>query len=176
MNTLETTVTYLEMCDRPDSIPATMNRPGESLVEIDECTTSFYLYLYTEVGRTYHWVERRRWPKERLKAVLDDPNVRIWLLLVHGCPAGYFELARSNGDAVEIAYFGLLPEFVGRGLGRRLLEVAIGHAWSWSPSTARVWLHTCTLDAPQALPNYVARGFRIYKTDVEVIETIDDAS
>jgi GNAT superfamily N-acetyltransferase len=148
--------------------------PRVALVEVRNCTNSFYLYLYTEVGRQYHWVERRRWSRDRLRAVLDDPNVRIWVLLYDGCPAGYFELARDQEDGVEVAYFGLLPEFLGRGLGRHLLTTAVETAWSLEPRPSRVWLHTCTLDAAQALPNYVARGFVPYKTDEEVIETIDE--
>jgi GNAT superfamily N-acetyltransferase len=135
-------------------------------------TVSFYRYLYNEVGRQYHWVERRRWSDERLAHYLDDPRIRIWLLQVEGCPAGYFELESNDDGAVQIAYFGLLPEFVGRGLGRFLLEEAARTAWSLGAS--RVWLHTCTLDNPAALPNYESRGFVRYAVDTETIETIDE--
>jgi GNAT superfamily N-acetyltransferase len=78
--------------------------------------------------------------------------------------AGYYELRRDDEDGVEIAYFGLLPEFIGRGLGGALLTNAIEEAWRMS-SVSRVWVHTCTLDHPGALGNYQARGMVIYKQE-----------
>lgn len=174
MTSLTTTVTYLEMTAPSDLVARRVEDPRVTLVEVRGCTNSFYLYLYTEVGRQYHWVERRRWSAERLAAQLADPSVRIWVLTYDGCPAGYVELQRDAEGGVEIAYFGLLPEFLGKGLGKHLLTVAVETAWSLDPTPDRVWLHTCTLDAPQALPNYVGRGFRIYKTEEEVIETIEE--
>jgi GNAT superfamily N-acetyltransferase len=69
-----------------------------------------------------------------------------------------------SDDKVEIAYFGLLPEFIGRGLGGAMLTSAIENAWAWSPTPSRIWVHTCNRDHPGALANYQARGFKIYKT------------
>ena len=82
----------------------------------------------------------------------------LHLLSVAEAPAGYFELEREEDGSVQVAYFGLLPEFVGRGLGKYLLTRAVEEAFDLGAS--RVWLHTCTLDHPGALPNYLARGFR----------------
>ena len=82
---------------------------------------------------------------------------------VSGTPAGYFELDGPPGGDVEIAYFGLLPSFVGRGLGGWLLTAAVERAWRRNPR--RVWLHTCSLDHPAALANYRARGFRLVKEE-----------
>lgn len=173
MATLTTTVTYLEMDDPSDLSGGTVADPTVELVQVRNCTVSFYRYLYGEVGKNWNWVERRRWSDERLAELLASPRVRIWMLAVEGCPAGYVELLRDDEDGVEIAYFGLLPEFTGRGLGKHLLTHAVEKAWAFEPKPARVWLHTCTLDAPQAMPNYIARGFRVYKTEEEIIETID---
>ena len=89
---------------------------------------------------------------------LDTPGVSIWLMSWEDAPAGYFELREHDDASVEIAYFGLLPDFIGRGWGKYLLSRAVESAWQLNPS--RVWLHTCTLDHPAALPNYVKRGFR----------------
>jgi GNAT superfamily N-acetyltransferase len=83
-------------------------------------------------------------------------------------PAGYFELRRHDDGGVEIAYLGLLPEFFGRGWGKYLLEQAVRQAWATGAS--RVWLHTCTLDHPAALPNYLQRGFRPVREEVYVTE------
>jgi GNAT superfamily N-acetyltransferase len=85
------------------------------------------------------------------------------LLRVKGELAGYFELRRDTDGGVEIAYFGLLPGFTGRRLGAHLLTEAVERAWSLG--ARRVWLHTCTFDHPAALPNYVKRGFTVFKTE-----------
>ena len=77
--------------------------------------------------------------------------------------AGYFELRRCEDGSLEIAYFGLVSKFIGRGLGKHLLTCATEQAWS--DGANRVWLHTCTLDSPHALPNYRARGFRDFRTE-----------
>ena len=82
---------------------------------------------------------------------------------VRGAPAGYFELRRDDEADVEIAYFGLLHQFLGRGLGAHLLTEAVERAWAIGAT--RVWLHTCSLDHPAALPNYVKRGFTAYRTE-----------
>lgn len=85
-----------------------------------------------------------------------------------GETAGYFELRKCEDGSVEIAYFGLLPAFIGRGLGKHLLTCATEQAWAVGAN--RVWLHTCTLDDPAAKPNYLKRGFRPFKTEEYVVE------
>jgi GNAT superfamily N-acetyltransferase len=164
MPTVAVTRTYLEMT-RPDQLlAARLDDPTVALDRAFECPASFFRYLYVEVGRSYHWVDRLPWSDEQIRARLADPEVSLWLLRVKGSPAGYFELERHDDGSVEIAYFGLLPEFLGRGLGKHLLTVAVETAWSLGAS--RVWLHTCTLDDPAALPNYRTRGLRPYKEEV----------
>ena len=86
--------------------------------------------------------------------------------------AGFFELERMNDHSVEISYFGLLPAFIGRGLGKAMLTRAADEAWALGAS--RVWLHTCTLDAPNALPNYKARGFQEFETHRYIADIPDD--
>jgi GNAT superfamily N-acetyltransferase len=114
--------------------------------------------LYAEVGRAFHWTDRLAWSDETIRRHLENPAVSISLLSWQEEPAGYFELREYDDSSVEIAYFGLLPAFIGRGWGKYLLSRAVNAAWGLKPS--RVWLHTCTLDHPAALPNYVKRGFR----------------
>ncbi len=89
-------------------------------------------------------------------------------MTVWGAPAGYFELRREPDSAIEIAYFGLLQEFLGRGLGGHLLTQAVLHAWE--AGATRVWVHTSTLDHPAALPNYLKRGFTVYKTESYIVQ------
>ena len=94
---------------------------------------------------------------------MTAPGVALFVLYVDGTPAGYFELERHPAGDVEIVYFGLMEEFLGRGLGKQMLTAAVERAWGMSAT--RVWLHTSTLDNPAALPNYLGRGFAPFKTE-----------
>jgi GNAT superfamily N-acetyltransferase len=167
--TVSVTRTYLEMTAPSELRPAPTPVPAPRIERVGECPTSFFRYLYAEVGRAYHWTDRLGWTEEAIHRHLDDAAVSLWLLTWEAAPAGYFELKEDRERGVEIAYFGLLPEYVGRGWGKFLLTEAVRAAWSLGAS--RVWLHTCTLDHPAALPNYLRRGFRpvreeTYTTDV----------
>jgi GNAT superfamily N-acetyltransferase len=138
------------------------------LERLEECPVSFFRYLYAEVGRAYHWTDRLSWTDQQVQEHVADPGVSLWLLTSGAAPAGYFELHSGNDRSVEIAYFGLLPEFVGRGWGGYLLTQAVETAWAMQPD--RVWLHTCTLDHPAALPNYLRRGFHPVREEVYTTE------
>ena len=76
-----------------------------------ECPASFFRYLYVEVGRNYHWIDRLPWTDEDIVAHLSQPEISLWLMTDDGATAGYFELRRCEDGSVEIAYFGLLPGF-----------------------------------------------------------------
>ncbi len=157
MPTIDVVRTYLEMTAPADLVPEGVARPDVRLELVHDCPWHFYRYLYVEVGRQYNWSDRLVWTEAQFREHLAGPST-IWLLSVRGAPAGYFELRRQEDGSVEIMYFGLLPEFVGQGLGKFLLTRAVEEAWATRPT--RVWLHTCTLDHPGALPNYLRRGFR----------------
>jgi GNAT superfamily N-acetyltransferase len=163
MPVVDVTRTYLEMLSPSDLVPVAGPGPGVRLEPVPDCPVSLARYLYTEVGRQYHWTDRLVWSDEQFRDWLGGP-VTLWLMTVDGAPGGYFELRRWEDGSVEIAYFGLLPDFVGRGLGKFLLMRAVEEAWALKPS--RVWLHTCTLDHPSALPNYLARGFKPVRKEV----------
>lgn len=130
-------------------------------------------FLYTAVGGEWFWIDRLSWTYEQWLDYLSRPDVETWVGYLDGTPAGYFELERQTGDVVELAYFGLLPQFIGRGLGGLLLTKAIERAWALG--ARRVWLHTCTLDSPVALAGYKARGFRVYREDTEEKELPDES-
>jgi GNAT superfamily N-acetyltransferase len=158
------TRTYLQM-DAPSQLrEAHPPVPAPQVQKVGDCSVSFFRYLYAEVGRAYHWTDRLGWSDDAVRRHLDDPAVSLWLLSWQGAPAGYFELKKDADGSVEIAYFGLLPEYVGRGWGGFLLTEAVRAAWSLG--AAKVWLHTCTLDHPAALPNYLRRGFRAVREEV----------
>jgi GNAT superfamily N-acetyltransferase len=122
-------------------------------------------FLYTACGGDWYWIDRLGWTYAQWLAWLDRPELETWVAYLDGTPAGYFELERQADDDVELAYFGLLPQFVGRGLGGLLLTRAIERAWEIG--ARRFWLHTCTLDHPHALAAYQARGLRVYKEETE---------
>ena len=158
MPTVDVVRTYLEMRSpdalRPAGAPAGVRAHVERLARP---TVEEYRALYREVGGPYHWRDRLAWSDQQLAAYLADPAVSVWVLVVDGARAGYFE-QRRDAEAVEIVYFGLTPPFVGRGLGKFLLTRAVEEGWR-TPDVTRLWLHTCTLDDRAALPNYLARGF-----------------
>jgi GNAT superfamily N-acetyltransferase len=164
MPLVSVTRTYLEMrspshlIGHGEAIP-----PGVRLERVGACPWHFYRYLYVEVGRHYHWHDRLAWSEQQFREWLAGPSV-VWLLSVEGAPAGFFELRGHDDGSAEVAYFGLMPDYQGRGLGRYLLIRSVEEAWAGRPS--RVWLHTCTLDHPAALPNYMKRGFRQVRTEV----------
>jgi ribosomal protein S18 acetylase RimI-like enzyme len=120
-------------------------------------------FLYAGVGARWRWTDRLGWDYARWLQHLDRPELETWVALEGGNPGGFFELERRAGGEVEIAYLGLLPQFIGRGWGAHLLTAAA--RCGFEGGARRVWLHTCTLDHPNALPNYEARGFRVFRTE-----------
>lgn len=161
---LAVVVTYVEMHRRP--APSTVGRRAEpcAVLRAEAPTVSFYRFLYNTVGQPWLWYERRLLDDEMLHQAIMSPGVEIYVLYVRGVPAGYVELDRQRLGEVEIAYFGLMPEFIGRGLGPYFLDWAVGRAWDPPQGNApeRVWLHTCTLDHPKALATYQRAGFEVY--------------
>src|ERR1044071_8136831 len=161
--TIEVTRTYLQMTS-PGDLAASPGSGGSVRIDkLNECPASFFRFLYREVGRFYHWTDRLGWDDQEIRDYLGQSNISLWVMYVDGSPAGYFELSGHDDGSTEIAYFGLLPEFLGRGLGKHLLNEAVRQAWNTGPN--RVWLHTCTLDDPAALPNYLKRGFKAFNEE-----------
>ncbi len=153
----EVTRTNLEMGRREDLRSESAGMEGARLEKVEPCPPALYRFLYSTVGGEYYWRERLYWTEQQLQEWLRGPST-IWVMRLGEALAGYFELRRHDDGSVEIVYFGLLPGFLGRGLGRHLLTRSLEEAWALGPS--RVWVHTCTLDHPAALPNYLKRGFR----------------
>ncbi|MEW6320436.1 MAG: GNAT family N-acetyltransferase [Acidobacteriota bacterium] len=151
------------MTSRDDLRPARRAAPSYTLTRVERPSPEFARFLFTAVGWPWKWYSRLSWDYARWHTHLERPGVEMWVAYVAGAPAGYFELV-AEGPDVEIAFFGLLPAFIGQGLGGVLLTAAVERAWRMGP-TARVWLHTCDLDHPQALAAYQARGFRVYRSE-----------
>jgi ribosomal protein S18 acetylase RimI-like enzyme len=162
--TVTVTTTYLELPTRARFRPALSDDPDLVVVEARAPLAAFYRFLYDAVGRDYAWLDRLAWSDERLTAHLARSAVSLDVLYWRGTPAGYIELDREAAEpGTEIAYFGLIPAFHGRGFGKHLLSLGVQRAFD--DGAERVWLHTCTLDGPHALANYRARGFVSYRTE-----------
>ena len=154
--------TYLEL-DDPARFRKPSRVPTDTRVErLSPCPVAAYRRLYRDVGAQWYWHDRLEWSDEQLAEYLARDDVTVWEMTMGGVSAGYFELQLQENDSVEIVYFGLTGEFIGQGLGGWLLGRAVEE--SWTMGARRVWLHTCTLDSERALPNYVARGFREFRT------------
>jgi GNAT superfamily N-acetyltransferase len=160
---MEVVRTYLEIVTREALRPASPLPSDARVVRLDPRSSDDYRRMYRDVGGPWHWRDRLAWDDDTLRAHLESPEIAVWTLLVADESAGYFELRRNDAESVEIAYFGLVPSFIGRRLGGALLTRAVEEAWRFG--ARRVWLHTCTLDSPHALPNYRARGFRDFRTE-----------
>jgi GNAT superfamily N-acetyltransferase len=129
----------------------------------EHVSPSEYRALYTAVGGDWYWHDRLVVPDDELAAYFASPAVQLWVLRVSGDVAGYFELLRHADARVEIVYFGLISSYFGKGLGGWMLTRAIEQAFAMNAS--HLTLHTCTLDSPRALPNYLARGFSISREE-----------
>ena len=165
--------TFLELRD-----PSLLNRKElptaeARVVRLSPITVDRYRELYRRVGDQWHWRDRLAWSDDHLARNLENPNVHVWELLVGDQLGGYFELELQEGPVVEIVYFGLTPECIGKGFGGAMLTKAVEEGFALGAT--RVWLHTCTLDSPMALPNYKARGFvETGKTEKYIVQVASD--
>jgi GNAT superfamily N-acetyltransferase len=157
---MEVKTTYLEMFAHPRrGVPPP--REGLTVVHARKPTVAYYRFLYDAVGRDYDWTSRKKLSDAELAALLHGPRLEVHVLMADGVPAGFAELDHCIEGEIELVQFGLMPEFIGQGLGKYFLHWTIDRAWSYGPK--RFWLHTCTRDHPAALPNYLKAGFVIYK-------------
>lgn len=155
------TITHLEMRSPAELRPKHGDDPRFT---IRECTVKdwpFNRFCYLAVGAAWAWNDKRAWTDEQWRAYAESDRLRTFAACFDGSPAGYFELHEGDGHEIEIAYFGLLPDFQGRGFGGALLTCALEEAWKSQPR--RVWVHTCTHDHAAALPNYLSRGMTVCK-------------
>lgn len=157
---LDDTITYLEMLAKPAARPVPAPFDKLALMRAERCTVSFYRYIYDTVGEPWLWFERRLFDDAALAGLIGRPTIEIFVLYVGGVPAGFFELDTAQPRETKLCYFGLVPDFIGRGLGPYLLRAAIDRAWS--RPIDRFWLHTSTYDHPKALRVYQRAGFTVY--------------
>lgn len=160
-NSVNIHVWHLEMTERPQDEAPVHDR--YVLRKADSPQPELNRYLYCAVGSSCLWYMRLDWTWQQWQDFLNQPDVETWIAYQGATPLGYFELQKHRDGSAEIVYFGLIPEYIGKGVGRPLLEDAIRRAWDLASN--RIWLHTCSLDHPNALPNYQSRGFRVFKEE-----------
>jgi len=160
---VDVTTYYLEMTDPADLRPKRVEDARFEIKRAEIPLPTLNRFFYTTVGGDWYWTNRLNWSDRQWRAWADRPELRTWVAYFCGTPVGYFELEAQKKGNVEIAYFGLLPQFVGQGFGGPLLTAAIEQAWAMEAQ--RVWVHTCSLDHPHALANYQARGMRLYQQE-----------
>jgi GNAT superfamily N-acetyltransferase len=142
-----------------------------ALVHAKRPPLHFYRYLYDTVGSPYLWWQRRELDDEALAAIVHDARVEILVLQVDGVPAGFAELDRRRPGEVELVYFGLMPEFVGQGLGLPFLGRVMEHVWQGDDAALeRVTVHASSTDHPRALMVYQRLGFVPYDVEHELVD------
>ncbi|MFN0051707.1 MAG: GNAT family N-acetyltransferase, partial [Planctomycetales bacterium] len=159
---MQVTTTYLQMF-APTGRDVPPPRDGLCVFQVRQPSVAYYRFLYNAVGDQWHWRRCKRLTDAELLKIIQDLRVEILVLHVDGAPAGFAELDGRRDGEIEMVQFGLLPEFIGQGLGKYFLQWVIDHAWRKSPR--RFWLHTCSLDHPIALSNYEKAGLAIYQQE-----------
>lgn len=158
-DTIDYTITYLDMPGRPTSPPPA--RPANlniALLAADEPPVHYFLYLYSQVGADHEWTDWLQRSRDEAQDFVSKANVSLYTMVLDGCPAGFFMLDASDPPICDLAYFGLMPQAVGRGLGHWLLRTAVDTGWDL-PGVERMTVNTNTLDHPRALGLYQRVGF-----------------
>ena len=158
---LDVVTTYLEMTERPTRPTVPLPAGKHSVLRLERPSAQFYRYLYALVGESWMWSDRRKISDRELEAEINAEGIEIYVLYAGGEPAGYVELDRRPKPDIRIAYFGLGVSFIGRGLGRYLLNWAVDQAWSYGPQ--RLLVATWSFDHSRAFANYQKAGFKPYQ-------------
>jgi GNAT superfamily N-acetyltransferase len=161
-------VTFLEMKGRPHAIPPPQPKGKVALLRAERPPVHFYRYLYDAVGRDYKWVDRKKLTDGQLAKIIEDNRVDLYVLYVEGCPAGIAELDFRVEGIGQLAYFGLVPNYIGRKLSYFFLYHAAVNAWA--KPISKLLVNTCTLDHPRALPLYQRLGFVPYSLEERYID------
>lgn len=157
-------VTYLEMLERS----ADASDSSVRLKKVENPDLNWYREIFRRAGEQWLWWSRLEMDDPQLSGVLNAPTTELFIAESDQGEIGMAELDRAKPGEVEIAFFGLFAEALGKGLGRPFMMALLDRAWD--RSTSRVWVHTCTLDNPAALPFYIKCGFTSYKRAIEVAD------
>ncbi len=170
MKKIRVTTNYLEMNSESQFVRKT---ESDRLINVKEIKNDNYInfMLFTGVGLPWKWYSRMSWSPEKWTEYFSNHKCRTYLGFAGKNVIGYFELEYQDDDNVELKFFGLFPQFTGRGFGGLFLSEAIATAWKTGAN--RIWLHSCSNDHPNSIKNYLARGFNLYKVEEDYEEVPD---
>ncbi len=152
-------VTWLEMRRRPAMRrPTAPLGPPAMLLRAVDPPGWYFRTLYDAVGDAHLWTDMHALSREETNAWMAQPGRSLYTLLQRNWPQGFFVLERQDGGICDINYLGLVPEAVGQGLGRFLLDSAVQAGWDHEGVTG-MSVNTCSLDHPRALRLYQQAGF-----------------
>ena len=156
---------YLEISSLNDLNEGNKPSKDYSLNLIDPINFQLNKFFYKSIGKKHKWVDRLIWNEKKWIDYVSSEKVKTYVLKNKDDLVGFFELIfHFEKKEVEIAYFGILEEYQNKKLGSFLLSEAIKK--SFDQKINRVWLHTCSLDHKNALNNYIARGMKIFKSEI----------
>ena len=154
---------FLELRDLKN-LKVNLDKKTKFLVKKTKPDFQLNKFFYKQVGKKHRWIDRLSWTDEKWINYISNQNLETYVISENDKLAGFFELLfNPELRETEISYFGLLEEYIGKGIGGYALSIAIKK--SFEKNIKRVWLHTCTLDHPNALKNYIARGMTVFKRE-----------
>ena len=161
----EVTRNYLEINSLNDLKEVSEPSSDYSLILIEPDNFQLNKFFYKSIGKNHRWVDRLIWSDEKWINYVSNEKVKSYVLKQNEDLVGFFELIfHTELNEIEIAYFGILEEYHNKKLGSYLLSQAIKK--SFNEKIRRVWLHTCSFDHKNAINNYLARGMKIFKTEI----------
>ncbi len=155
---------YLEITSLENLIE--INCPDKNLLikKVDPPNIELNKFFYKNVGKKHRWIDRLVWDNIKWSSYLENDRVHTYILKLKDDLVGYFEVIQDQSiKSSELAYFGILDEYIGKRIGGYLLSEAIKKCFELN--SKRVWVHTCTLDHKNALKNYLGRGMKIFKEE-----------
>ena len=163
---IDYTVSYLEMDEPPELVFKEEALPNTLLIKAKNPPVNYFLNLYERVGEDYEWTDKLFCKRDDVEKFLFDGSVEFFTFLIDGWTAGFFILDRRKTNICELAYFGLVPDAVGRGYGTHLLKLALKMSWGCC-ETNKVIVNTNSLDHPRAILLYEKMGFKCVRTKNE---------
>ena len=153
---------YLEINSLNDLQKKSILSDCFTLKEVGKDNFNLNKFFYKQIGKNHQWIDRLVWQDKNWMEYVSNKNLKTFIFKKNEDLVGYFELIFDNNEC-EIAYFGILEEFIGRGYGGFLLTEALKIGFK---EANRIWVHTCSLDHPNAIENYKSRGMKIFKTEI----------
>ena len=155
---------YLEINSIEDLKTKEIPSDNFFLKEADKDKFDLNKFFYKQIGKSYRWIDRLVWDDAKWMSYTNNSNLETYILRENEHLIGFFELIfHPETRKCEVAYFGILDQYIGKNYGKYLLSEAL--RLGFRKNTKKVWLHTCSLDHKHALKNYLGRGMKIFKSE-----------